>query len=79
MLPITDIKHLNDINAERFRRDSYLLHATTNLPDNPAVRAEVVALLENAEREAPPKPRPVRRLRAWFPRWIGWLRAMPVP
>ncbi len=77
--PIFDINLLNDINAERFARDSYLLHVTANLPDSPAIRAEVTAMLENAERKAPPKPRPARRLRLWFPRWIGWLRAMPIP
>ncbi|NDR59656.1 hypothetical protein [Aliiruegeria sabulilitoris] len=76
--PITDINHLNEINAERFRRDSFLLHATVNLPESPAVRAEIAAMLDNAERDAPPKPRPAWRLRVWFPRWIGWLRAMPI-
>lgn len=49
------------------------------LPDSPAVRAEVAAMLRDASRPAPPRPRPVRRLWDWFPRWLGWLRAMPLP
>lgn len=80
--PITDITILKDTNADRFRRDSYLLHAMVNLPEAPAVRAEIAAMLDNAERPAPekrPPPRPARRLREWVPRWIGWLRAMPMP
>ncbi|MDV7142469.1 hypothetical protein R3X27_07215 [Tropicimonas sp. TH_r6] len=77
--PITDITILNDINAERFRRDAYLLHASVNLPESPAVRAEIAAMLDNAERPAPEPARPARRIRDWFPRWVGWLRTMPMP
>ncbi|SDK46406.1 hypothetical protein [Aliiruegeria lutimaris] len=77
--PIIDITLLNETNTERFRRDSFLLHATTTLPDSPAVRAEIAEMLDNAAREAPAKPRPMRRLRVWLPRWVGWLRAMPTP
>ncbi|RYH08104.1 hypothetical protein [Tropicimonas sp. IMCC6043] len=49
-----------------------------DLPDIPAVRAEVEALLET---DAPPqpRPRPLRRLWDWAPRWVLWLRAMPLP
>lgn len=68
------------------------LHAASNfpeqsalrgvvLPDSAAVRSEVAAMLDDAERPVPHRAqqRPARRLRIWFPRWVGWLRAMPIP
>lgn len=80
--PFTDIALLHLSNTDRFQGESYLQRDVVDLPDSAAVRAEVAAMLDNAESPAPEperSPRPTRRLKEWFPRWIGWLRAMPTP
>ncbi|SNS19180.1 hypothetical protein [Tropicimonas sediminicola] len=81
--PFIDSAHLRDIHADRFRQDAFLLHGSVNLPDNPAVRAEIAAMLREIAADPPP-PRPparplIARLQSWVPRWFGWLRAMPLP
>ena len=81
--PFIETDHLKEIYRDRFPRDAHLLHGTVNLPDSAAVRAEVTAMLREVASDPPP-PRPAhvpltRRFRAWFPRWLGWLRAMPTP
>ena len=58
--PFTDVTLLTDTNADRFRRESFSQRETVNLPDIPAVRAEITAMLDNAERPAPPPVRPTR-------------------
>ncbi len=83
--PFIDIAHLNTHHADRFRQEASLLHGTVNLPDSPAVRAEIGAMLAQAEQDrailAPRRRRAglTSRIRAWIPRWFGWLRTMPMP
>lgn len=81
--PFIDTAHLGDIHADRFRTDTYHLHGTINLPDIPAVRAEIAAMLREVAADPPPqhtRGRPlIARLLTWGPRWFGWLRAMPLP
>lgn len=77
-----DTTHLNPTDAERFQVASNGLIGTVNLPEIPAVRAEIAALLDHVPPEPAERPpaAPFRaRLSGWFPRWIGWLRAMPMP
>ena len=81
--PFIDTDILKDIHADRFRRDAVLLHQMVNRPDSAAVRAEVAVMLRAVAAD-PPQRRPhqasvTTRLRAWAPRWFGWLRAMPLP